>query len=273
MQGSQGYIAETSAANACVFPGGGGSSALGGGAVPAGGANGNSTGAAGVAGINGVGGGGSGAFQTDSTARAGGFGGFGGVYVLEYANSNGIGDLIGPSVATDNAIARYDTITGKQLQNSGVTISDTADVAGAKTLAMSGATSGTLTLQPAATTSSLTLTPPSAQGILGAELVNDGSGSLSWAAPAQTGLFWSAQANGDPRTNQTTNATFNGNANWSCRPLLLLLLLLLLLMPEQLLPEQLLPEQLLPEQLLPEVLMLETLLELELLLLELLLLR
>jgi hypothetical protein len=73
--------------------------------------------------------------------------------------------------ATDDAIARYDTITGKQLQNSGVTISDTADVAGAKTVAMSGATSGTLTLQPAATTTSHTLTLPSAQGIVGTVLV------------------------------------------------------------------------------------------------------
>ncbi len=37
---------------------------------------------------------GSGAYQTDGTARAGGAGGYGGVYVLEYANANGIGDLI-----------------------------------------------------------------------------------------------------------------------------------------------------------------------------------
>jgi hypothetical protein len=214
MMGSQGFRAETYAATACVFPGGGGNSALGGGALPPGGAAGGSIGAAGVAGVNGVGGGGSGAFQTDNTARAGGTGGFGGVYVLEYANSNGIGDLIGPSGATDNAIARYDTITGKQLQNSGVTISDTADVAGAKTLAMSGATSGTLTLQPAATTTSYTLTLPSAQGILGAVLFNDGAGGLSWVAPAQPGLFWSAQANGDPRTGQPINATFNGNTSW-----------------------------------------------------------
>ncbi len=65
-----------------------------------------------------MGGGGSGALQTANTGRAGGLGGLGGVYVLVYANSNGIGDLIGPSGATDNAIARYDTITGKQLHNS-----------------------------------------------------------------------------------------------------------------------------------------------------------
>src|SRR4051795_11001943 len=37
---------------------------------------------------------------------------------------NGAGDVVGPSSATDNAIARYDTTTGKLIQNSGATITD-----------------------------------------------------------------------------------------------------------------------------------------------------
>jgi len=37
---------------------------------------------------------------------------------------SGSGDVIGPATATDNAIARFDTTTGKLLQNSLVTISD-----------------------------------------------------------------------------------------------------------------------------------------------------
>ena len=36
----------------------------------------------------------------------------------------GLGDVVGPSSATDNAIARYDNTTGKLIQNSTVTIND-----------------------------------------------------------------------------------------------------------------------------------------------------
>jgi hypothetical protein len=101
---------------------------------------------------------------------------------LSWASVAGSGDVAGPSSATDNAVARFDLTTGKLLQNSGVTISDTAGIAGAKTLAMSGATSGVLTVQPAATTTSHTLTMPGSQGAAGSVLQNDGAGALSWAA-------------------------------------------------------------------------------------------
>jgi len=38
----------------------------------------------------------------------------------------GLGDVVGPSSATDNAIARFNTTTGKLIQNSGITIADGA---------------------------------------------------------------------------------------------------------------------------------------------------
>ena len=38
--------------------------------------------------------------------------------------STGGGDVFGPASATDNAIARYDTTTGKLIQNSKATIQD-----------------------------------------------------------------------------------------------------------------------------------------------------
>jgi hypothetical protein len=44
-----------------------------------------------------------------------------------------------------------------------------------------GSTSGLLTIKPAATTTSYTLTMPSAQGAATTVLQNDGSGGLSWA--------------------------------------------------------------------------------------------
>ena len=51
----------------------------------------------------------------------------------------GYGYVVGPFSATDNAIARYDGTTGKLIQNSGVTIDDNANAAGARSLQFSGA--------------------------------------------------------------------------------------------------------------------------------------
>jgi len=51
----------------------------------------------------------------------------------------GPGDVNGPASATDNAVARFDGTTGKLIENSVVTVSDTGAVAGVTTLAASGA--------------------------------------------------------------------------------------------------------------------------------------
>lgn len=42
----------------------------------------------------------------------------------------GVGDVVGPASATDNAIVRFDTTTGKLVQNSLVTVSDTGAISG-----------------------------------------------------------------------------------------------------------------------------------------------
>jgi hypothetical protein len=47
------------------------------------------------------------------------------------------GDVVGPASATDNAIARFDTTTGKLIQNSVVTVSDTGAVTGFTTASAS----------------------------------------------------------------------------------------------------------------------------------------
>ena len=47
------------------------------------------------------------------------------------------GDVVGPASSTDNAIARFDTTTGKLLQNSVVTVGDTGAVTGITTLSAS----------------------------------------------------------------------------------------------------------------------------------------
>ena len=46
-------------------------------------------------------------------------------------STNGVGDVVGPASATDNAITRFDGTTGKLIQNSLVTIGDTGIIAGA----------------------------------------------------------------------------------------------------------------------------------------------
>lgn len=50
--------------------------------------------------------------------------------VILVGDGQGTGDVVGPSSATDNAVARFDTTTGKLIQNSVVTIDDTGSVAG-----------------------------------------------------------------------------------------------------------------------------------------------
>jgi len=46
-------------------------------------------------------------------------------------NTDAGGDVVGPASATDNAIARFDSTTGKLIQNSVVTMDDTGNIAGA----------------------------------------------------------------------------------------------------------------------------------------------
>lgn len=61
---------------------------------------------------------------------------------LTFAMAPGGGDVAGPASATDNAIARYDSTTGKLIQNSGVTISDTNNLAGIGNITLTGTVDG-----------------------------------------------------------------------------------------------------------------------------------
>jgi hypothetical protein len=82
-------------------------------------------------GANGAGGGG--ASLPDQTGNAGKFLTTDGVDA-SWGTPSGSGDVVGPSSATDNAIARFDLATGKLIQNSAVTISDTGDMSGVASL-------------------------------------------------------------------------------------------------------------------------------------------
>lgn len=82
-------------------------------------------------GANGAGGGG--ASLPDQTGNAGKFLTTDGTDA-SWGTPSGSGDVVGPSSATDNAIARFDLATGKLIQNSAVTISDTGDMSGVASL-------------------------------------------------------------------------------------------------------------------------------------------
>jgi len=81
-------------------------------------------------------------YYTDARARASVSAGTG----ISYNSTTGVitnaspslgGDVVGPASATDNAVARFDSTTGKLLQNSVVTVGDTGAVSGVTTLAAS----------------------------------------------------------------------------------------------------------------------------------------
>ena len=58
----------------------------------------------------------------------------GGEVTITTGGGGGTGDVTGPALSTDNAIARYDLATGKIIQNSGVTIDDSNNIDGAITI-------------------------------------------------------------------------------------------------------------------------------------------
>ena len=54
------------------------------------------------------------------------------------AGGGGSGDVVGPASSTDNAVARYDSTTGKLLQNSGVSIDDSNNMTGLASVEVDG---------------------------------------------------------------------------------------------------------------------------------------
>ena len=55
------------------------------------------------------------------------------------SGGGGSGDVVGPASATDNAIVRFDSTTGKLIQNSGITINDSDSISGITGISATGA--------------------------------------------------------------------------------------------------------------------------------------
>lgn len=66
-----------------------------------------------------------------------------GTGTTSWSTGSGFGDVTGPASSTDNAIARFDGITGKIIQNSLVIVSDLGSITGVQNLTVSGTTNTT----------------------------------------------------------------------------------------------------------------------------------
>lgn len=113
-------------------------------------------------------------------------------------SGGGSGDVVGPASATDNAVARFDTATGKLLQNSDVTISDLA--AGAVTITAGKGTAITLkNTNPDATT--------------GASVAGDALALMAGDAVASTDTAGAAAGGAVTITAGNAARNTSGNAN------------------------------------------------------------
>jgi hypothetical protein len=87
-----------------------------------------------------------------------------GAITIAAAGGGGSGDVVGPTSSTDNALARFDTTTGKLLQNSVGILSDTGAISGLTDISASG---------------SVTLSGGTANGVTylnGSKVLTSGSG-------------------------------------------------------------------------------------------------
>ena len=137
---------------------------------------------------------------------------------VKVSTSVSTGDVFGPASSTDNAFARFDSTTGKLLQNSTATLSDTGapSFTGSVTVAGTSASGAsivlgedtdngvnTITLQaPSTLAADLALTLPTADGTNGQFLSTNGSGQLSFQS----------QTSGNVVTN---TQTFTSSGTWT----------------------------------------------------------
>lgn len=114
-----------------------------------------------------------------------------------YSTPSGGGDVVGPASATDNAITRYDTGTGKLVQNSGVTIDDSNNLVVPGTITTGSSGTGQIDI-----------------GTTGVRITDDGDGaitfkSLSSGSAEDFTINLDDTANTAVVTSSTGLATFN----------------------------------------------------------------
>jgi hypothetical protein len=156
-----------------------------------------------------------------------------GTITIAASGGGGSGDVVGPASSTDNAFARFDSTTGKLLQNStGATLSDTGaavftgalDVLGNSTAGSNiklyedtdNGTNYVAFKAPDTIASNVTWTLPSADGTSAQVLQTNGSGVLSFATVSgggsPGGSNTQVQYNNAGAFGGITGATTNGTA-------------------------------------------------------------
>jgi len=142
-------------------------------------------------------------------------------FVKVSTSTAGSGDVVGPASSTDNAFARFDSTTGKLLQNStGATLNDTGAPSFTGSVSVAGTSSSgaavvlaedtdngtnTVTLSAASNIpTSFELKLPNADGTAGQAIVTDGTGNLSFSSTGDVTLSG---------TQTLTNKTIDGNSN------------------------------------------------------------
>jgi hypothetical protein len=130
-----------------------------------------------------------------------------GAITIAATGGGGSGDVVGPASSTDNAFARFDSTTGKLLQNStGATLSDTGaavftgalDVLGNSTAGSNiklyedtdNGTNYVAFKAPDTIAANVTWTLPAADGTSAQVLSTNGSGTLSWATAGGGSSQW-----------------------------------------------------------------------------------
>lgn len=105
---------------------------------------------------------------------------------LSWSTPVGAGDVVGPASSTDNAIARFNGVDGKTLQNSGVIVDDNNNVTllaeGSIRLADTDSSNYVGFKAPGTVAADLVWTLPAADGTVGQVLSTDGTGALSFVA-------------------------------------------------------------------------------------------
>jgi hypothetical protein len=135
------------------------------------------------------------------------------------STASGSGDVVGPVSATDNAIVRYDGITGKLIQTSGITIADSASGSlsgtntGDQTITLTGDVTGSGTGTFAATIANDAVTFAKMQEISGTHLIGRHASGTGNPQEVSVGNGVEFQGSGIRRSALTGDVTAPAGSN------------------------------------------------------------